>query len=168
VRSTAISVYHVTQAGNKGHSSIASNGGYGVWVGLSEDQAAHHHGPGASSRSAGTVYWRYDMQNNQRIDAHGAQPYANLLDRVNGGVLYGSGASIENFPNHLKHYVLWNFRHSGNQPHYDFWQSGQARDRFVKPIIVGFHGQNATFSKTSLGVLESLGSPVEPESLFEA
>ncbi len=166
--SSAISVYHVTQAGNKGHSSIASNGGYGVWVGLSEDQAAHHHGPGTSSRSVGTVYWRYDMQHNQRIDAHGAQPYANLLDRVNGGILYGSGASIQNFPNHMKHYVLWNFRHSGNQPHYDFWQQGDARDRFVKPIIVGFHGASATFNKNTVEVLESQGSAVEPESLFEA
>lgn len=166
--SSAISVYHVTQAGNKGHSSIASNGGYGVWIGLSEDKAAHHHGPGTSSRSVGTVYWRYDMQNNQRIDAHGAQPYANLLDRVNGGILYGSGASIENFPNHMKHYVLWNFRHSGNQSHYDFWLPGETRDRFVKPIIVGFHGEHATFNENSLEVLESQGSPVEPESLFEA
>ncbi|MGA1198480.1 MAG: DUF4955 domain-containing protein, partial [Candidatus Latescibacterota bacterium] len=101
-------------------------------------------------------------------DAHGAQPYANLLDRVNGGILYGSGASIENFPNHMKHYVLWNFRHSGNQSHYDFWLPGDARDRFVKPIIVGFHGEQATFNENSLEVLESQGSPVEPESLFEA
>ncbi|MDP6039485.1 MAG: DUF4955 domain-containing protein, partial [Candidatus Latescibacteria bacterium] len=138
--SSAISVYHITQAGNKGHSSIASSGGYGVWVGLSEDLSGHHHGPGTSSRSVGTVYWRYDMRPNQRIDAHGAQPYANLLDRVNGGILYGSGASIENFPNHLKHYVLWNFKHAGNLTHYDFWRPGSARDRFVQPIVVGFHG----------------------------
>lgn len=166
--SSAVSVYHVTQAGNKGHSSIACSGGYGVWVGLSEDLAAHHHGPGTSSRSVGTVYWRYDMQHNQRVDAHGAQPYANLLDLVNGGILYGSGASIENFPNHMKHYVLWNFRHSGNLSHYDFWQPGNARDRFVKPIIVGFHGEPVTFNENTLEVLESNGSPVQPESLFEA
>lgn len=166
--STAVSIYHVTQAGNKGHSSIASNGGYGVWVGLSEDLAAHHHGPGTSSRSVGTVYWRYTMQRNQRIDAHGAQPYASLLDCVEGGILYGSGASIENFPNHLKHYVLWNFYHSGNESHYDFWRSGDARDRFVKPIVVGLHGEPVTFNEQSLQILESHGSKVEPESLFEA
>ncbi|MBT3604343.1 MAG: DUF4955 domain-containing protein [Candidatus Latescibacteria bacterium] len=166
--SSAVSVYHVTQAGNKGHSSIACSGGYGVWIGLSEDLAAHHHGPGTSSRAVGTVYWRYDMQNNQRVDAHGAQPYANLLDRVNGGILYGSGASIENFPNHMKHYVLWNFKHAGNQSHYDFWQQGNARDRFVKPIIVGFHGEPVTFNQNTLEVLESNGSKVQPESLFEA
>ena len=166
--SSAVSVYHVTQAGNRGHSSIASNGGYGVWIGLSEDRSGHWHGPGTSSRSVGTVYWRYDMQPDQRIDAHGAQPYANLLDRVNGGILYGSGASIANFPNHLKHYVLWNFNHRGNLTHYDFWRPGNARDRFVQPIIVGFHGDPATFNTGALQVLESNGSPVEPESLFEA
>ncbi len=166
--SAAISVYHVTQAGNRGHSSIASNGGYGVWIGLSEDLAGHWHGPGTSSRSVGTVYWRYDMRPNQRIDAHGAQPYANLLDRVTGGILYGSGASTANFPNHLRHYVLWNFKHQGNLTHYDFWRPGNARDRFVQPIIVGFHGDPATFNKNTLEVLESNGSPVAPESLFEA
>ena len=93
------------------------------------------------------------MQPDQRIDAHGAQPYANLLDRVNGGILYGSGASIANFPNHLKHYVLWNFNHRGNLTHYDFWRPGNARDRFVQPIIVGFHGDPATFNTGALQVL---------------
>ena len=166
--SSAVSVYHVTQAGNLGHSSIASNGGYGVWIGLSEDLSGHWHGPGTSSRSVGTVYWRYDMLPDQRIDAHGAQPYANLLDRVNGGILYGSGASLANYPNHLKHYVLWNFKHRGNLRHYDFWRPGNARDRFVQPIIVGFHGDPATFNTGTLQVLESNGSPVMPESLFEA
>lgn len=166
--SSAVSVYHVTQAGNMGHSSISCSGGYGVWIGLSEDLAGHHHGPGSSSRATGTVYWRCDMQPGQRIDAHGAQPYANLLDRVNGGILYGSGASIENFPNHLKHYVLWNFLHRGSQKHYDFWLPGDARDRFVKPIIVGFHGDPVTFNESTLQVNESQGRMVEPESLFEA
>ena len=166
--SSAVSVYHVTQAGNMGHSSISCSGGYGVWIGLSEDLAGHHHGPGSSSRATGTVYWRYDMQPGQYIDAHGAQPYANLLDRVNGGVLYGSGASIENFPNHLKHYVLWNFLHRGSHTHYDFWRPGNARDRFVKPIIVGFHGDPVTFNEATLQVNESQGRMAEPESLFEA
>ena len=166
--SSAISLYHVTQAGNLGHSSIASDGGYGVWIGLSEDLAGHWHGPGTNSRSAGTVYWRYDMRPDQRIDAHGAQPYCNLLDRVNGGILYGSGASLANYPNHLKHYVLWNFKHRGILRHYDFWRPGDARDRFVQPIIVGLHGDPATFNESTLQVLESNGSPVEPESLFEA
>jgi hypothetical protein len=87
---------------------------------------------------------------------------------VDGGILYGSGASIENFPNHLQHYVLWNFKHRGNLSQYDFWRPGNARDRFVQPIIVGFHGDMASFNEASLLVNESQGSPVDPESLFEA
>ncbi|HCK10043.1 MAG TPA: hypothetical protein DHW45_09215 [Candidatus Latescibacteria bacterium] len=167
--SIGVSIYHVTQAGNKGHSSIAVNDSYGVWIGLTEDLAAHHHGPGSSGRSCGTVYWRYDMQPEQRIDAHGGQPYANLLDCVNGGVLYGSGASIQNLPNHLKHYTLWNFNHRGSHTAYDFWVSGpNARNRFVRPIVVGFHGDPVTFNEENLEVLESLGSPVEPASLYQA
>jgi hypothetical protein len=167
--SAAVSIYHVTQAGNKGHSSIAIGDSYGVWVGASEDLAGHHHGPGSSARSTGTVYWRYDTMPGQRIDAHGDQPYANLLDCVNGGILYGSGASIWNLPNHLKHYVLWNFNHRGDPSSYDFWREGEsARDRFVDPIIVGFHGDPVEFNESNLEVLESRGSPVEPTSLFEA
>ena len=167
--SANVSIYHVTQAGNKGHSSVAVGDSYGVWIGLSEDLAGHHHGPGSSQRSTGTVYWRYDMQPGQRIDAHGDGPYANLLDCVNGGILYGSGASTWNLPNHLKHYVLWNFNHRGNHTAYDFWRPGaSARDRFVQPIVVGFHGDPVVFNKDHLEVLESQGSPVEPQSLFEA
>lgn len=167
--SANVSVHHVTMAGNKGHSSIAVGDSYGVWVGLSEDLAGHHHGPGSSQRSCGTVYWRYDMMRGQRIDAHGDQPYANLLDCVNGGILYGSGASIWNLPNHLKHYTLWNFNHRGNNTSYDFWRPGaSSRDRFVQPIVVGFHGDPVTFNEDNVEVLESLGRPVEPESLYEA
>lgn len=166
--SSAFSIYHITQEGNQGHSSISSTGGYGVLVGLSEDLASHHHGPGTSSRSVGTVYWRYEFQPDQRIDAHASQPYANLLDKVKGGTLYGSGGSLENFPNHLKHYVLWNFYHRGRQTRYDFWRPGIARDRFVKPIVVGFHGTEARFNRETLQLLESTGSPVKPESLYEA
>ena len=167
--SAAVSVYHVTLAGNKGHSSIGVSDSYGVWVGLSEDLAGHHHGPGSSGRATGTVYWRYDMKRGQRIDAHGDQPYANLLDCVNGGILYGSGASIWNLPNHLGRYVLWNFNHRGNLSAYDFWRLGpSSRDRFVQPIIVGFHGDPVTFNADNLGVLESQGSPVAPSSLYEA
>ena len=38
----------------------------------------------------------------------------------------------------------------------------------MQPIIVGLHGDPATFNERTLQVIESNGSPVEPESLFEA
>ena len=166
--SAAISVYHVTQAGNKGHFPIISQGSYGAWIGLSEDLAGHWHGPGTSGRSTGVVFWRYDMSRNQPTDAHGSQPYANLLDRVNGGILSGTGGSESSLPNHLRHYVLWNFNHGGNQNFYDFWNTNNTYGYYLQPIIVGFHGDPATFNQNNVQVLESNGSQVYPESLFEA
>ena len=139
-----------------------------MWVGLSEDPANQFHGPGSSGRTTGTVYWRYDMSPNQPIDAHASQPYANLLDLVNGGRLSGSGGGILALPNHLRHYVVWNFNHRSYWTHYDFWDINQNYGFILQPIIVGFHGDPATFNENNVQILESNGSPVEPESLFEA
>ena len=164
----AVSIYHITMAGNQGHTGIANSASYGMWVGLSEDPANHWHGPGSSAKATGTVYWRYDMSPNQPIDAHAAQPYANLLDLVNGGRLSGSGGAEGNMPNHLRHYVVWNFNHRSNRTHYDFWNINNKYGFLLQPIIVGFHGDPATFNENNLEILESNGSPVEPESLFEA
>ncbi len=164
----AVSVYHVTMAGNGGHTSIGIGDSYGVWVGLSEDLANHFHGPATSHRTTGGVYWRYDMSPNQPIDAHAQQPYANLLDLVKGGRLSGSGGGINSLPHHLRHYVIWNFNHRSNPTHYDFWDINQRYGFIVQPIIVGFHGDPATFNEDNVQILESNGSPVEPASLFEA
>lgn len=164
----AVSVYHVTLAGNGGHTSIGNGDSYGVWIGLTEDLANHYHGPATSHRTTGGVYWRYDMSPNQPIDAHAQQPYANLLDLVNGGRLSGSGGGINSLPHHLRHYVFWNFNHRGNPIHYDFWDITRNYGFIVQPIIVGFHGNPATFNENNVQILESNGSPVEPASLFEA
>ena len=165
---SAVSVYHVTMAGNGGHTSIGINDSYGVWVGLTEDLANHFHGPAISHRTTGAVYWRYDMSPNQPIDAHSQQPYANLLDFVKGGRLSGSGGGKNSLPHHLRHYVIWNFNHGGNPTHYDFWDINKRYGFILQPIIVGFHGNPATFNEDNVQILESNGSSVEPASLFEA
>ncbi len=184
--SAAVSVYQVTVAGNKGHYAIKSQGSYGIWVGLSEDIAGQapystvplidgpantravpgqHHGVGMSHSTTGNVVYRFDMGSKQSLDIHKTKPsYANLYDRVNNGRLYGSsGAGVQ--PHHLRRLVFWNFNHGGDDTRYDFWQGYL---RFLHPIVVGFHGNPATFNESALEVLESNGSPVEPESLFEA
>ena len=66
---------------------------------------------------------------------------------------------------HLRHLVFWNFNHGGDEAYYHFWQG---YIRFLHPIIVGFHGNPATFEEGTLEVLESNGEVVDPESLFEA
>ncbi len=185
-RSAAISAYQVTLAGNKGHFSIQIQDSYGTWFGLSEDitgQAPYstvplingpnntraipgqHHGVGMSHSSTGNVIYCFDMAPKQPLDIHKTDPcYANLYDRVNNGSLSGSsGGGVP--PHHLRRLVFWNFNHGGDDTHYDFWQGYL---RFVNPVIVGFHGNPATFNKNVLEVLESNGMAVAPESLFEA
>ena len=184
--SAASSVYQVTIAGNKGHTAFNSQGSYGIWFGLSEDIAGQapystaplidaqrntraipgqHHGTGMSHVSTGNVIYRYDMSPDQPLDIHKTDPsYANLYDLVNNGRLSGSsGGGVE--PHHLRRLVFWNYNHGGDVTHYDFWQGYL---KFLFPIIVGFHGNPATFNESDLEVLESNGEAVAPESLFDA
>ncbi len=184
--SAASSVYQVTIAGNKGHTAFNSQGSYGIWFGLSEDIAGQapystaplidaqrntraipgqHHGAGMSHVSTGNVIYRFDMAPNQPLDIHKTDPcYANLYDCVNNGRLSGSsGGGVP--PHHLRRLVFWNYNHGGDVTHYDFWQGYL---KFLYPIIVGFHGNPATFEESTLEILESNGEAVEPESLFEA
>ncbi len=186
VGSAAISVYQVTVAGNKGHYAVKSQASYGVWFGLSEDIAGQppystvplidgpnntravpgqHHGVGLSHSSTGNVIYRFDMAPKQPLDIHKTVPcYANLYDCVNNGRLSGSsGSGVP--PHHLRHLVFWNFNHGGEDTRYNFWTGSP---KFLHPIIVGFHGNRATFNKRYLEILESNGKAVEPESLFEA
>ena len=186
VNSVAVSVYQITIAGNKGHGALNSEGGYGVWVGLSEDIAGQppystvplidgpagtrailgqHHGTGFSHSSTGNVIYRFDMSPDQPLDIHKTDPsYANLYDCVSNGRLSGSsGGGVP--PHHLKRLVFWNYNHGGSDTHYDFWQGYL---KFLFPIIVGFHGNPATFAESTLEILESNGEAVTPESLFEA
>ena len=164
--SAAVSIYQVTVAGKKGHYGITNSRGYGVWVGLSEDPAGAHHGVGMSGNMIGNVVYRFDMAPGQALDIHKTRPsYASLYDCVNNGRPNGSsGTGVP--PHHLGHLVFWNFNHGGeDNKHYSLW-GGYLN--FLYPIIVGFHGNPATFDEEDLGVLESNGMAVEPESLFEA
>ncbi len=184
--SAASSVYQVTIAGNKGHTAFNSQGSYGIWFGLSEDIAGQapystaplidaqrntravpgqHHGTGMSHVSTGNVIYHYDMSPDQPLDIHKTDPsYANLYDCVNNGRLSGSsGGGVP--PHHLRRLVFWNYNHGGDVTHYDFW-AGYLK--FLFPIIVGFHGNPATFNESDLEVLESNGEAVAPESLFDA
>ncbi len=166
--SSQISVLNVNLEGNQGHHGIHARGGYGVLIGLVRDKSGFHHGPSLGYQAVGTVYWRFGMLPDQRIDSHSGQPYATLLDRVDGGILYGNGGPWAGLPHHLRHFTLWNF-YTGSTlfDEYDFWKPG-AKTRFVRPIVVGFHGKPVEFVEESLQYIESNGVPVEPESLYEA
>ncbi len=164
-------ILHTILEGNPGHHSIHTRRGTGVLVGLSCDLASHWHGPGMGYQSASTVYWRYEYNNDSSWDSHSGTPHATLMDCVTGGLRYGrSGGPLVGMPNHLRDFTLWNFNNT-NTPvsNYDFWRSNpNSRDRYLNPIIIGFHGNGTTFNEDHLGLLESYGTPVVPESLFEA
>ncbi len=164
---SAISVYHVTIAGNQGHFSFVGNADHS-WIGLSEDLAGPQHGPNIQGPRSGNVYYRYDYP--ASLDFHaskGGEPIATLFDRANGGNLSGSSGVCSRYcPHHLRHFVAYNFRQGPASQHYDFWDdNGRV---VIKPIIVGFHGNTATFDANTVQLNESQGSKVEPESLFDA
>ncbi len=166
--SSQISVLNVNIEGNQGHHGLHARGGYGVLIGLVDENSGFHHGPSLGYQGVGTVYWRFAMQPDQRIDSHSGQPYATLFDRIDGGILYGSGGPWAGLPHHLKHFTLWNFSTASTLfDEYDFWKTG-GKERFVRPLVVGFHGTPVTFVEESLQYLESPGIPVAPESLYEA
>lgn len=101
------------------------------------------------------------------IDSHAGRPLATLFDNVSGGTIRSSGG-LRDYPQHLRDLVIWNFRNTSDKfESYDFWKRGVS-NRFVKPVIVGFHGNSAEFNLATVGVMESYGAPVEPASLYEA
>ena len=167
INGSAISVYHVTLAGNQGHFAFLGNTDHS-WIGLSEDLAGHQHGPNIQGPRSGNVYYRYKYP--ASLDFHAqksGEPIATLFDRANGGNLSGSsGVCSRNCPHHLGHFVAWNFHQGPASQHYDFWdQNGRV---VINPIIVGFHGSTATFDANTVQLNESQGSAVVPESLFDA
>ena len=87
----AISVYQITTSGNPGHFSSRSRASYGIWYGLMEELAGHWHGLNVMTNATGNVYWRSDQIENQTMDCHSSQPYANLYDLINRGKLSDHG-----------------------------------------------------------------------------
>jgi hypothetical protein len=172
------SVLQNVLAGTMGHVSIGTpRRCTGMLIGLTVDQMEQQtkdttHGIGAAGSAVGSVYWRYTMQPDQSFDMHGNFPHATLFDSVVGGNLANSGGPVVSFPNHLQHFVAWNFRHVNvpqrladrNRP-YDFWGG---RPSLVKPLFVGMHGTPVSVDPETVGLNESPGQSVEPESLYEA
>ena len=171
--SAAVSAYQITIAGNPTHSGPRNRKNYGNWYGLIEDLAGQRHGMNTMTNTTGTVYWRAEHAANQPFDLHAFQPYASLFDCVNRGRISNLGGSRRHYPNHFRHAVFWNLNHDvtgSSSTNYDFWSSTNSfsYSEILMPIIVGLHGDPATFSTGKLEVLESNGSAVNPECLFEA
>lgn len=170
------SIINCSIEGNRGHNSFAS--AYyssGTLIAFCADivEGGAFHGLAASSGAVGTVITR--CKNSDRgFDWHGSWPYCTLLDACSGGLI-GNGGNHKVLPNHMRHLVFWNFKQTAGETYerYDWWEARKGKEQYsgakiVNPIIVGYHGLPTPFKPESCGLIESHGTPVGIESLYEA
>jgi len=168
--SSNVSVLNCLVTGTPGHNSVSSSASTRVLVGMLNDQSSQWHAPGVSGASIGSVFWRVKYNEDTSFETHASQPRATLFDCIEGGFFLGRGGGARhNLPNHLEHLILWNYKELGEpETDFEFWSSKTWFWKIIPPIVVGFHGAGTTFKEEQIKVLESLGTPVEPESLYEA
>ena len=168
--SAACTALNITIEGNIGHNAIHASGSTGILMANINDIAGMHHSVGvAGGSNTNTVIWRSKYPPHTSFESHASQPRCTLFDNVSGGFFQGrAGGARQNLPNHGRYLVLWNYEET-DAPETDF--TFVAKEswywRIVPPIIVGFHGSGTTFKEDEVQVMESLGTPVKPESLFE-
>ncbi len=165
-----VTVINCQVTGTPGHNSISSNGSTRVFLGKIIDTSSQWHAPGVAGPSIGTVLWRVKYNEDTSFETHASQPRATLLDCVEGGFFLGrGGGALQNLPNHMEYLVLWNYKELGQaDKDFEFWSSKTWFWKIIPPYVVGFHGMGTTFKEDQIKVLESLGRPVKPESLYEA
>ncbi|MCW3806647.1 DUF4955 domain-containing protein [Plebeiibacterium marinum] len=168
--SANVSVLNCDVSGTPGHSSISSSASTRVLIGKVNDSSSQWHAPGVTGACIGTVLWRVKYNEDTSFETHASQPRATLFDCIEGGFFIGRGGGArQNLPNHMEHLVLWNYKEIGEpETDFEFWSSKTWFWKIIPPYVVGFHGAGSTFKKDQIKVLESLGTPVDPESLYEA
>ena len=173
--SYACSIMFIRFDGNPGHFTVENNGGsYGTLLGYIDDAATspgEFHGPGPSATSSATVLWRYRGGTRSGPDSHASYPYYTLVDASNCKYI-GNGGDALVCPNHGKDFTYWNTKEIGTFSNIAFWENhlNPPYGNFVKivyPNVVGWQGKS-TFVTSTLGLYESYGKAVLPESLYEA
>lgn len=170
--SAACTALNIKILGNIGHTALhAGNGSTGILFAKINDLAGMHHTTGvAGGSTTGTVVWRSKHRSYTSFESGGSQPRCTLLDNVEGGFFAGrAGGERQDLPNHGRYLVLWNYNETDDaEENFKFIATETWSWKIVPPIIVGFHGSGTTFKTDEVQILESLGTPVKPESLFEA
>lgn len=168
--SAACTALNVTIDGKIGHSAIHAQGSTGILLAKINDKAGMHHSVGvAGGSNVGSVIWRSKYPSHTCFESHSSQPRCTLFDNVEGGFMTGRGGGAkQNLPTHGRYLVLWNYKETdAPESNFDFVAKDSDYWRMVPPIIVGFHGSGTTFNTSEVQIIESLGTPVKPESLFE-
>lgn len=190
IESANVSVYDVEIGGTRGHSAIRSQGSSRVFIGAVKDLAegyrmddlghevegtgiewtGQYHAVGVSKQSMGAVLWRNTWGYDSCFESHATQPRATLIDCCTGGWRrWRQGGDDAQMPNHLADLTVWNFK---NTTPYNgtwiWWDTASSWWKFLPPIIVGFHGEPVKFDTDQTLRLNSNGTAVQPESLYEA
>ena len=180
-----VSVYDVIFDGNRGHSSIRSQVSTRVFIGATTDRsngylvdnasafvegAGQYHAVGVSKPAIGTVLWRNTWGSDSCFESHATQPRATLIDCCKGGWMkFRQGGDANQVPNHLADLTIWNFNSlTPSNGTFNWWDHESQWWKFLPPVIVGFHGASVTFDQEQTRVDYSNGTPVYPESLYEA
>ncbi|MEP3390515.1 MAG: DUF4955 domain-containing protein [Reichenbachiella sp.] len=167
--SIGVTIENIVISGKKGHASFLTRRGYGLLVKDCDDQAGQHHGPGTGYAGVNTIYLRCKMLEDQSIDSHSGQPYATLMDDMDGGVMNKNGGPYESYPHHGRDFTFWNFVHKSSETRtYDFWDAvNRNGNTYALPNFIGFQ-PNGTVNKFDVGIDQMEGERVSPASLFEA
>ena len=153
--------------GNAGHLLAGAYGGsYGNLYVFNRELAATWHGPIGNGGSC-TVALRSLYFGN--MEMHSGFSRGTLMDDCEGNFscLRGGGAKFA--PHQGEFNCFWNWRNT-RPGKVDFWPTGNPYGYMMPPIVVGLHGEPCEIAKIKTDTLaaESLGTKVEPESLFEA
>ncbi len=179
------SVYDLAFTGNRGHSSVYTEQSSRSFIGAIGDYssgavendpdtwregAGQWHATGVAKPDMGNVIWRNLWGNDACFQCHATQPRATLIDCCKGGwVDYRQGGASDLCPNHLADLVIWNFCSTVpyTKGEWIWWSKTDVYQKFLPPVIVGFHGEECGFVQEQCAADVSHGTPVVPESLYE-
>ena len=162
-----------TYTGNPGHNFISTNSATGCLIGKNIDNTSGiWHGSGVNAKSIGNVLWRNESPQNggSGIEVHASQPRTTLVDASKGGMFFNQGGATGSLPNHLRHFVLWNFEGVSYQSTgVKSWRPTAETKyaKFLMPIISGLKGFTMSTDSNQFQVNESQGTHVDEESLYE-
>ena len=150
--------------GRAGHNSLTVTSSTYCLHGIYEDYTdlGIIHGITSTSAANGTVFYRIGGPELKGPDTHGDQARDTLLDNFHGKFKDSSGGIPEHYPSHLDGYVRWN--NTDRDPRdYNLW--GPPGLTITEAIIIGYKSTGGIIQNA---YVESYGSHVYPESLYEA
>ncbi len=169
--SATVTVEDLLIDGNYGHNAVSLHGTSHCMVQRVDDRAGQWHAGGVAGPCSGNVFQHCSYPEDTCYESHASQPRWTLFDNISGGWKYGRWGGAEGSqPNHLHGLVLWNYENTGKgEPgEFHFMRPDSKYGRIIMPYVIGFHGNPQEWVKSEIKMLESNGSPVYPESLYEA